>query len=251
MQVDVKGRRRVSWDSNKGGVKSFKWTTRACKDLGKGLLGLGSNELAAQQTLSSLGPRLFKPYTCETGECSNTSVGPSVSADIHERVRECPLEIPTNSSLTDPSPLKPEVPLSAAAVLPTALPTENHALVTMLGVDDGELVVGQSKTLGSLAEPLAVARSSAFDGFSAEASLSNPDGVYEKSMSLSESAGCLGASSLEKVGFGLGLELLEAHFFSYLSPMNISPGNFSGPFSSTPMNDLEGSFSVSQSQGAS
>ena len=47
VQVDVKGRRRVSWDSNKRGVKSFKWVTRACKELGKGLLGLGSNELAA------------------------------------------------------------------------------------------------------------------------------------------------------------------------------------------------------------
>ena len=48
VQVDVKGRRRVSWDSNKGGVKSFKWVTRACKELGKGKLGLGSNKLAAQ-----------------------------------------------------------------------------------------------------------------------------------------------------------------------------------------------------------
>ena len=33
--------------------------------------------------------------------------------------------------------------------------------------------------------------------------------------------------------------------------MNISPGNYSGPFSSTPRSDLEGSFLVSLSQGAS
>ena len=47
MEVDVKGRRRVSWDSNKGGVKNFKWVTRASKELGKGKLGLGFNKLAA------------------------------------------------------------------------------------------------------------------------------------------------------------------------------------------------------------
>ena len=47
MEVDEAGKRRVSWDSTKGGVKSFKWVTRACKELGNGLLGLGSNELAA------------------------------------------------------------------------------------------------------------------------------------------------------------------------------------------------------------
>ena len=40
MEVDVKGRRRVSWDRNKGGVKKFKWVSRACK------LGLGPNKLA-------------------------------------------------------------------------------------------------------------------------------------------------------------------------------------------------------------
>ena len=205
VQVDVKGRRRVSWDSNKGGVKSFKWVTRACKDLGKGLLGFGSNELVAQQALSSLGPRPFNPYTCETGECSNTSVGPFVFVDIHKRARESPLEIPTNSSLADPSPPKPEVLLSVVAMLSTALPVENHALATALGVDDGELVVGQSEMLGSLAKPLAVARSSASDGFSAEESLLDPDGVYEKSASQSESAGCLGALSLEEVGIGLFL----------------------------------------------
>ena len=76
-------------------------------------------------------------------------------------------------------------------------------------------------------------------------------GVYEKSASQSESAGCLGELSLEKVGIGLGLKQLEAHFVSYLSPTNTSPGNFSSPFSSTPRSDFEGSFSVSQAQVAS
>ena len=85
MQVDVKGWRRVSWDSNKGGVKSFKWVTRACKELGNDLLGLGSNKLAAQEPMSSLGPSFLSPNTCETGECSNISVGPSFFANLHER----------------------------------------------------------------------------------------------------------------------------------------------------------------------
>ena len=59
--------------------------------------------------------------------------------------------------------------------------------------------------LGSLAKPLAVARSSASNGFSAEESLLDPDGVYKKSASQSESVGCLGALSLEEVGIGLFL----------------------------------------------
>ena len=132
----------------------------------------------------------------------------------------------------------------------TALHAENHASATTMGVDDGESVVGQSETLGSLAKPLAVARSPVSDGFSAKESLLDPDGVYEKSASQSESAGCLGELSLEKVGIDLGLKQLEAHFVSYLSPMNTSSSNFSSPFSSTP-SDFEGSFSVSQAQVAS
>ena len=132
----------------------------------------------------------------------------------------------------------------------TALHAENHASATAMGVDDGESMVGQSETLGSLAKPLAVARSPVSDGFSAKESLLDPDGVYEKSASQSKSTGCLGELSLEKVGIDLGLKQLEAHFVSYLSPMNTSSSNFSSPFSSTP-SDFEGSFSVSQAQVAS
>ena len=133
----------------------------------------------------------------------------------------------------------------------TALHAENHASATAMGVDDGESMVGQSETLGSLVKPLAVARSPVSDGFSAKESLLDPDGVYEKSASQSESTGCLGELSLEKVGIDLGLKQLEAHFVSYSSPMNTSSGNFSSPFSSTPRSDFEGSFSVSQAQVAS
>ena len=71
MEIDVKGRRRVSWDRNKGGIKNFKWVPRACKELGKGKLGLGSNKLAAQLPSSkpSLGPNTTSPETFEPGEC--------------------------------------------------------------------------------------------------------------------------------------------------------------------------------------
>ncbi|KAK9987343.1 hypothetical protein SO802_032294 [Lithocarpus litseifolius] len=74
VEVDVKGRRRVSWDRNKGGVKNFKWVPRACKVLGQGKLGLGlgSNKLAAQLPSSkpSLGPNTTSPKTLELGEGS-------------------------------------------------------------------------------------------------------------------------------------------------------------------------------------
>ena len=100
---------------------------------------------------------------------------------------------------------------------------------------------------------------SPYDGFYSDGHIMPPlvmdragisSGVYKKSASQSESAGCIGELSLEKVGIGLGLKQLEAHFVSYLSPMNTSPGNFSGPFSSTPRSGFEGSFSVSQAQVA-
>ena len=98
MEIDVKGRRRVSWDRNKGGVKNFKWVTWACKELGKGKLGLGFNKLVAQLPISksSLGPNTISPKTFEPGECSNKFVGPIFSADIHEKVEESTLVIPTS-----------------------------------------------------------------------------------------------------------------------------------------------------------
>ena len=47
MEVDVKGRRRVSWDRKKGGVKKFRWVSWVGKDMCKGKLGLGPYKLAA------------------------------------------------------------------------------------------------------------------------------------------------------------------------------------------------------------
>ncbi|KAK9987352.1 hypothetical protein SO802_032303 [Lithocarpus litseifolius] len=74
VEVDVKGRRRVSWDRNKRGVKNFKWVPWACEVLGQGKLGLGlgSNKLAAQLPSSkpSLGPNTTSPETLELGEGS-------------------------------------------------------------------------------------------------------------------------------------------------------------------------------------
>ena len=101
MEIDVKGRRRVSWDRNKGRVKNFKWATRACKELGKGKLGLGSNKLVAQLPISksSLGQNAISPKTFESRECSNNFVGPIFSAIIHEKVGESPLVISTSSKM--------------------------------------------------------------------------------------------------------------------------------------------------------
>lgn len=45
VKIGVKGRRRVAWDRTKRGVKSFKWVSRAYKDLGMGSLGVDSNKL--------------------------------------------------------------------------------------------------------------------------------------------------------------------------------------------------------------
>ena len=43
----MKERTRVSWDRNKGGENNLKGVSRTYKELGKGLLGVGSNKLAA------------------------------------------------------------------------------------------------------------------------------------------------------------------------------------------------------------
>ena len=93
---------------------------------------------------------------------------------------------------------------------------------------------------------------SPFDGFYSGGHLMPPsvmdragissDG-YEKSASHFELAGCLGVLSLEMVGTGLGLNQFEAHFDSSLSLMVLSPGDYSGPSSFTPMSVFEGSLS--------
>ena len=88
----MKGRRQVSWDRKKGGVKKFKWVSRAGKDLCKGKLGLGPNKLAAQLSISksSLGPNTISPITFEPRKCSVNCVRPIISVDTHEKAGESP-----------------------------------------------------------------------------------------------------------------------------------------------------------------
>ena len=99
--IEVKGRRRVSLDRNKGGEKNCRGVSRACKELGKGLLGVGSNTLAAQQTISksNSGPTTVSPITFEPGDCFYKLVESLPSADIHEKVGESPLVTPTSPRL--------------------------------------------------------------------------------------------------------------------------------------------------------
>ena len=101
MVLDVKERRCVAWDRNKGGEKNFKWVSKACKDLGMGKLGVGSNKLAAQQTVSksSLGPITFCPKTFLPRECSNNLVELISSANFHVKVGESSLVTPTSSGM--------------------------------------------------------------------------------------------------------------------------------------------------------
>ena len=77
------------WDSTKGGEKNFKWVARASIELGKCKLGLGPNQLLAQQTFStsSLGLSTTSPNSFELGECSKDSVGPCFSTPSVENVR--------------------------------------------------------------------------------------------------------------------------------------------------------------------
>lgn len=97
----MKGRRRVSLDRNKGGEKNCRGVSQACKELGEGLLGVGSNTLAAQQTISksNSGPTTVSPITFEPGDCSYKLVESLPSADIHEKVGESPLVTPTSPRL--------------------------------------------------------------------------------------------------------------------------------------------------------
>ena len=92
MDVDEKGKRRVSWDSKRGS-KNFKWVARACTELCKCKLGLGHNKLVAQQKISnsSLGPSTTSLNTYEIRECSKDSVGPILSTYSLEKFGESPL----------------------------------------------------------------------------------------------------------------------------------------------------------------
>ena len=64
VEVDVKGKRRVSWDGNKGGVKNFKWVTWAqIKDV----VGLDTNY---DQQVGFPNIELTGPIRMEVGESS-------------------------------------------------------------------------------------------------------------------------------------------------------------------------------------
>ena len=94
MDVDEKGKRRVSWDSKRGS-KNFKWVARACTELCKCKLGLGHNKLVAQQKISnsSLGPSTTSLNTYEIRECSKDSVGPILSTYSLEKFGESPFGV--------------------------------------------------------------------------------------------------------------------------------------------------------------
>ena len=91
VEVDGKGRRRVSWDRKRGAQMS-KWVPWAGKILCKGKLGLGPNKLAAQLLVSksTLDPNLTSPTTFEPGECSLACGENLFSTETHEKDGESP-----------------------------------------------------------------------------------------------------------------------------------------------------------------
>ena len=91
VEVDGKGRRRVSWD-RKRGAQMFKWVPRAGKILCKGKLGLGPNKLVAQLLVSksTVGLNLTSPTTLELGECSVPCGENLFSTNTHEKDEESP-----------------------------------------------------------------------------------------------------------------------------------------------------------------
>uniref|UniRef100_A0A7N2M4C3 Uncharacterized protein n=1 Tax=Quercus lobata TaxID=97700 RepID=A0A7N2M4C3_QUELO len=172
----------VSWDNSKGGVKNFKWVSRAhIKDV----VGLDTN---CDQQVGFPNLELTGPIRMEVGE---------------------------SSLLADPSPPKPEAHMSAMVVMATALhkaslsqnelgqlgelqkvvdvtvdggsqaeklpapviQVRNQALATATGVDNCEIMVCHIETM-DLTHSMRM--------------MKNPDGDYEKMV------GCLEESSLEK-----------------------------------------------------
>ena len=103
VEVDVIGKRQVSWERKKGRAQKCRWVPRVNKNLCLGKLGVGPNKLAAQipVNVSCLGPNVISPITIESGEGSVSCVEPLSSADIHEKARESPraspmgFEVPT------------------------------------------------------------------------------------------------------------------------------------------------------------
>ncbi|KAL0006286.1 hypothetical protein SO802_013847 [Lithocarpus litseifolius] len=94
VEVDVIGRRRVSWVRKKGGVQKYKWVSRAGKESSEGVLGLGSNKMAthmqANESESWSGPEVTSPSTFEQRECSIKLAEPLRSVIIHEKAGESP-----------------------------------------------------------------------------------------------------------------------------------------------------------------
>ncbi|KAF3961444.1 hypothetical protein CMV_013934 [Castanea mollissima] len=93
IEVDVMGRRRVSWDKKKGREQKQRWVSRAGKEVlqGKLGLGLGPNRREAQRTVSEkcLGPQPINPSSLEPGECSDSWIEPSPPAETLEKTEKC------------------------------------------------------------------------------------------------------------------------------------------------------------------
>ncbi|KAL0010524.1 hypothetical protein SO802_005632 [Lithocarpus litseifolius] len=94
VEVDVIGRRLVSWVRKKGGVQKYKWVSRVGKESCEGVLGLGRIKLATQLPVNESetwsGPEVTSPSTFEEGECSIKVAEPILSVVILEKAGESP-----------------------------------------------------------------------------------------------------------------------------------------------------------------
>ncbi|KAK9992895.1 hypothetical protein SO802_022598 [Lithocarpus litseifolius] len=273
VEVDVRGRRRVSWDRKKRGVQELVWASQAVErdriKVGPKVCKWVAREIKQAEVKPVMGP-------CTSPRSTDTLVGPPISVFSSPSLFEVGetslagtgslVHTPaTVASLLAPSQafaLEPKV--SGRCAKPSM--ETNRAGLVELGVIGGSEddwarcgclkmvryhsseMVSTAKPVDRLAKPTAVAGCTISDGFSAEETLWNPEGVHEESASQFEFVGCLVESVLKKVCIGMGPKQPKAHYVFNLSPMATSPGNFSGPSTSTPRNDLVGSFLVSLSQ---
>ena len=116
------GRRRVSWDRKKGGVKKFRWVSRAGKDLCKGKLGLGPYKLATQLIVSksSFALNVTSPTTFEPGDCSVKCVGDFSGPSLYE-VGESSLVGTGNSTHALATVVSPKAPPQTFGLEPEVL----------------------------------------------------------------------------------------------------------------------------------
>ena len=121
VEVDMIGRRRVSWDSKKGGVKKSRWVSRAVEwDCNKGgpkdfkwvkrgtkqaedkpIVGLGTSPLLTDTHVGPLNSDFSGPSLYKVGESSSASAGNSAHA---------PAIVASPKALPQTFGLEPEVP---------------------------------------------------------------------------------------------------------------------------------------------